>query len=241
MNHEEEKMSGKKFAQKIRAVYVQKNGEIMVEAMVVVVFVVFILFMLLELSFFLFQQVNMVISANDVVTRMAQTYRLVDSDYLIGFVEPNDITSVSPYRYFIGGSKNEFDTVAAQKCSTLVQYRLSTTSLLSMEGKSTAQTKVVADALGRRHLELTITVTYKVPLLAIMKFFTKDISDDCTCTMTTTARAECPDLIDYIGTINTTNQMLNNPLDSKGVDMLNQFIKMCSSIRKAEMKVLGEK
>lgn len=217
------------------------RGEIMVEAMIAVVFTVFVLFMLLEMSFFLYQQVNIIVTANDTATRIAQTYRFPDSDYLIGFVSPEDVTSVSPYRYFAGASQSVFKDVAAEKCRRLAQYRLAHTGMLAMKGQSQTTTKVVSDALGRRHIEVTVRAEFDVPLLSILRFFmpASKISSTGTYTMAATARAECPDLIDYISTINYAKQMMGLNIGSETVKLINQILKSFTSTNKAAAKVMG--
>lgn len=211
-----------------------QSGEIMIEAMIVTVFTVFVLFMILEMSFFLYQQLDMVITANDTAVRMAQTYRFVDSDYLIGFVTPEDITTVNPYRYLVSGVEQQYNNITQEKCTNLAKYRLSKTSLLEMQGNAVISTNVVYDAAGRRHLELTVTATYKVPLLSFLKFFSVDnISRDGTYTMTAKAKAECPDIIDYISTVNYANQVLSMTFKSTVADFINQILKTATSLKKA--------
>lgn len=211
-----------------------QSGEIMIEAMIATVFTVFVLFMILEMSFFLYQQLDMVITANDTAVRMAQTYRFVDSDYLIGFVTPEDITTVNPYRYMVTSVERQYDAVTQEKCTNLARYRLSKTSLLEMQGAATISTNIVHDATGRRHLEVTVTATYKVPLLSFLKFFHMDnISPDGTYTMTAKAKAECPDIIDYISTVNYANRVLNMTFKSAVADFINQILKTATSLKKA--------
>lgn len=215
------------------------RGDLMVEAMIVVVIAVFVLFTILEMSFFLYQQVNTVITANDVATRMAQTYRFVDSDYLIGFVTPEEITSVSQYRYLSSSASAEFLSSAQQKSAILAEYRLAKTSLLAKKGVSDTQVKLVRDTMGRRHLEVTVTATYEVPLLAFLRYFKLDsaISDDGTYTMSTTAYADCPDMIDYISTINFAKTAMGDTYSLDAIEFLKKAISAKASLTKKNVKL----
>ena len=217
------------------------RGVLMVEAMLVIIIVLFVLFLVLELAFFLFQQAHMTVVANDTAVRMGQSYRFLYSDYMIGFVEPEDVTKVSPFRHFFNSSEDHFDEVAAEKCERLAQYQLAKRSLLKMKGRSTTHTEIVQDGMGRRHIEVTVSATFEMPGLGIVRRFLPmgELAPDNTYTMTTTGRAECPDVIDYVSSINCAKQIMSgSQLNSSGVKLLGKILSAAARTKKAFIKVL---
>ena len=219
----------------------KRSGELVLEAMIVVVIVMLVLLIVLSTSFFLYQRVGLQIVAQDTAVKMAQTYRFENSDYLIGFVKPDDVTAVDPYRYmWSSDSKKDFLARTTEKCGNFAQYRLSKHALLGLEQPSETTVNVVEDTMGRRHLEVTVKALYRVPFFGMLRMLgvqAPELEGDVY-TMTATAYADSPDVVDYVGTVNYIKSTASlRILNGKTKGMIDKIIKTVSSVREHKIEL----
>lgn len=173
------------------------RGEIMLEALIVYPITMLLLFFVLAVFSVLYQRWNVQIVANDTVTRVAQTYRFANADEMTGEISKEELTSISPYRYFSNGSKLHMLADANTKAKQYSGWRLANTSYTKNVVEPTCNVAVSQDNLGRRHLTLTIKGSYDVPLGEVLTFF----GFESTTEYEVTAYAEGLDIMDYMNAV----------------------------------------
>lgn len=171
------------------------SGELMLESIVVYTITLFLLFFILALFSVLYQRWNIQTIANETAARMAQTYRFESTDASSGYVTKEQLTQTSRgfslYRNILGFNK---ESDLKPRVSSYAKGRLARTTYTKNVVEPTFDVIVKHDAMGRRHVELTITGEYSVPFGEALVFF----GFPGTITYEVKAYAECLDLIDYI-------------------------------------------
>lgn len=173
------------------------KGELMLESLIVYPITLFLLFFILAIFSVLYQRWNLQTVANDAVARMAQTYRLKTADESTGFISETDLIDVGPYRYLTNAITNNLEETIEKRIDTYAQWRLAKTTYTKNVTNPQCDVDVVPDALGRRHLVLTITGQYTVPFGEALSFF----GFDSIIQYETVAYADCVDIIDYINLV----------------------------------------
>ena len=201
------------------------RGAIMLESLIVFTITIFLLFFILAAFSTMFQRFNIQIIANETAARLAQTYEYaLKAETLTGNVSIDDAVSVDPYRYF-----NEESLINAtdRKAKEYGEARLKKTTFTKNVEEPRVSANVIPDSLGRRHIELKIEGSYRVPfgeMLGHLGF--SDISN-----YSVVAYADCIDLSNYINTVGfVDNWTSGRQLNSDFIKMINSAIKLVDNI-----------
>lgn len=169
------------------------KGELMLESLIVYSVTIMLLFFVLAIFSVLYQRWNMQTIANEAATRMAQTYRFSTAEEISGKVEEEDIVAVGKYRYMFG-YEGKLEKSVEDRIKAYAGWRLTNTTYAKAVTEPTCDVDIERDAMGRRHLEVTISGQYWVPFYEILDFF----GYEQITSYEVKAYASCVDLIDYI-------------------------------------------
>lgn len=179
-----------------------ERGEVMLEALIVYSITTFLLFLILALFSIMYQSWNVQIIANETATRVAQTYRLEQADIITGYATEEEIANIGLYRYIFG---HDEDILNAQtsKLSLYANERLLKTTYTRRVTEPQINVTVETDALARRHIKVNIWGAYTVPFGEALAFF----GFDSIASYNVTVYAECVDLLDYVSTVDYTDNL----------------------------------
>ena len=82
------------------------------------------------------------------------------------------------------------------------------------------------DSLARRHVEVTVTAEYEIPLGGALQYF----GLDKTITYTATGEAVCIDILDYVNTVDTFKALTGKTFGSKALGAVNSIISMVDKL-----------
>jgi len=204
----------------------QKNtrGAIMLESLIVYPMTLMLLFFILAIFSVLFQRWNLQTIANDAAARMAQTYRLNEADEISGYVTEDELTAVGPYRYVGNVFTKNMEESIDKRISDYASWRLEKSTFTKHVQEPTIKTVVHPDALGRRHLEVTITGAYTVPFGEVMSYF----GFEYPIVYEVKAYATCIDMIDYINFVDYVDTQTN--LSGKLVGFIDSILALFDNI-----------
>ncbi len=194
------------------------SGMMVVEAMIILLITITVLVFLMGIGFLFYQQWNVYLIANDAATRIAQNYPYTGTDPVMGYLDSDILSAVSPYRYMF--SSKELAADNADKGEKYVRWNLSKTSLCKAVSDPVVSVTTEYDSLARRHVEVTIEAEYEIPLGGALEYF----GLPGTVTFSATGRAVCIDLMNYVSTVNTMKTMTDATLGSKYASALNAIL-----------------
>lgn len=201
-----------------------EKGAIMIESLIVYTITLFLLFFVLALFSVLFQRWNLQTIANDAAARMAQTYRLNKADEITGKVSVDELTEVGIYRYAGNLITKKMETAIDKRVSDYASWRLQKTTFTKNVKDPVIKTVVHPDALGRRHIEVTIVGEYRVPLAEALSFF----GYGKTVEYEVKAYADCVDMIDYINFVDYVDTQTN--ISGKFIGFIDAVLKLFDNI-----------
>lgn len=201
-----------------------ENGSVMMESIIVYLTTMMLLFFVLAIFSVLYQRWNIQTIANESVARMAQTYRFDQADESSGYLTEDQVTAVGPYRYF---RSSRMEAEIKERITNYASWRMLRTTFAKSVEEPVIEVEVIGDAMGRRHLEMTITGSYTVPLGEILSYFGLESE----VTYEVTANADCVDLVDYVNFVDFVKEQTTlGGLDSKVLDAISDFIGLISNI-----------
>ena len=171
-----------------------RRGAISIEASIVVMTVLFIMMIAISFGFFIYEQHNLRVTADNTAQRVAQTFAHPDADINTGAYAAEG--RVNPYRY-VGGYTAELKTQNASRAESYGIVRLQKLSLA--DGDEQCNVRFVDDGFGRCHIEVEMSAQYRV---IGGSFFTLLDIPEPTITYHATGRAECQDLMRYLSDMN---------------------------------------
>ncbi len=172
-----------------------ESGELMIETMLVMIPTLFILIFLIALGFLLYQEWNIQITADDVVSKVSQTYGLIDAEIGSGKITKEDLENQAMYRYtFV---KDTYKNKNKERVESQISKYLRLTDLAKKEGTESISYEVVHDNYGRRHIKVKLSETYRIPFGEGLEIFGMDSKR----TFSAISSAECQDLSDYMNSI----------------------------------------
>lgn len=204
-----------------------KKGEIMLESIIVYTITLFLLFFILAIFSILYQRWNLQTVANESVTRMAQTYRFSTADAYSGYVKKDDVVQVGKYRYVTTVFTDNMEKTVDSRIKNYTSLRLAKTTYTKNIVDPVCHVAVVPDAMGRRHLELTITGEYSVPFGEALVYF----GFPGTTTYEVKAYADCVDIIDYINFVDYVDRTTSlSDLGSDTLGLINALFGLIDNI-----------
>lgn len=196
----------------------------MLESLIVYPMTLMLLFFILAIFSVLFQRWNLQTIANDAAARMAQTYRLNEADEISGYVTEDELTAVGPYRYVGNVFTKNMEESIDKRISDYASWRLEKSTFTKHVQEPSIKTAVIPDALGRRHLEVTITGAYTVPFGEVMSYF----GFEYPIVYEVKAYATCIDMIDYINFVDYVDTQTN--LSGKLVGFIDSILALFDNI-----------
>lgn len=204
----------------------KQNGEMMIEAILVMIPTIFILVFLLGLGFLIYQQWNIQLVADDIANKVSSTYKYMEVDTTSGDVSIEQLKKVEIYRNLFSMSK--YKTLNTNKAKESGKTLLRKTNFSVPINEEEITLNVVEDSLARRHLCVTVVGNYKIPFAEGLEIFGikgkrkyKAIS-----------YAECIDMSDYISTVNYVKEAPNIVLgDSKIIGAIDSWINVIKKIK----------
>lgn len=148
----------------------KEEGMVQVEAIIVIIIWMNVIFFLMNIGVVMYQQMNVVVAANEAATNTAETYSMLGTDPFISQVTVEDLKDRDPYRYFSGNtiSDNWTEIIA----DWYACFRVKGNEFGKAENKdfSTITTKVQRKN-GMRVLEVTIEREYPIFILNPVEVF----------------------------------------------------------------------
>ena len=194
------------------------SGSLMLDGMISMLITIMVLVFLMSFGFLLYQQWIVTSAANDTATRVAQSYAYPNTDPVMGYLNKDMVATASVFRY-VGNSlafQNE------RKGENFAAWSLKRSSLATPVADPQIQVSERYDSLARRHVEVTITAEYEIPLGGALQYF----GMDRTITYTATGEAVCIDLLDYLNTVDTFKALTDTTFGSKALKAVNSVAKM---------------
>ena len=194
-----------------------QNGNVVIEASIVMTISVVMVVVLINLGFIIYQQSLINSVAQSTATNIANVYASNYRDPFYGYMDESEFYKTNLYRYVGNIFTSNQDESATRKAEWSALYKLKKGSLINDD-----KIKVSADVVRKKgtlvqhQVVVTVESEYEIPLTAIwggenkMKY-------------KTVARADCVDLIDYFNTVDTANEVVISQLDGF-LEKFNKFI-----------------
>lgn len=205
----------------------EEQGEVMIESLLVMIPTLFVMVFLIGLGFLLYQQWNIQYAADEIASKVAGGYTYTDRELSSGTITWDHMKNRALYRYLFLGE--EYEAAAERQGKKYGKNLLHHTDFAKPTGAETVTVKTVHDSLARRHVEVTVEGTYKIPFGEGLELFGLSGSRN----YKATSVAECVDLLEYNGTIMYTKNFFNLVTDgsSKIVGMLDSWLKVFKTLR----------
>jgi hypothetical protein len=183
---------------------------------------IIVLMFLLGLGFLLYEQCSVQIIAEDAATKVAQTYKLLESDTATGDIGLDEINEIPLYRYdqLFGG--DTFESENRKKTRSYAGLRLSKTSLANKSQSLSVEFTVEPNGNSRRHVVVAVATEYEIPFGNFLSL----IGFDSVQNYQATASAECVDILDYYARISFASRIANYPEKSKVVKTISSLMKV---------------
>nr|WP_296462789.1 hypothetical protein [uncultured Acetatifactor sp.] len=202
----------------------RENGAIMLEGIIVMVITMFVLIWLLAIGFIYYQRYTTTIVANDAVVKIASTYNNPTSDIIMGYVTTEDVSGRDLYRNFTNGALQRANE---RRATEYVKYMLDKVNFSGVIQDVDVELSLVRDSAVRKHIELTVTCTYKTPFGEALEMF--GMYD--TNTYSILACSDCTDILDYYSTVNF-EKVLTDGTYTAGTGIVDSILKLLNSLVK---------
>lgn len=191
----------------------RQQGEIMLEAAVIIVPVLLLLFALMSLSFFFYQESLMNTVATEVASDMARNLKYTDLDVGENVIDLENIKNTSMFRMSFG--KNQVAEAQAKRGEEYAKWRVPLSSLGLNPGELEVDCEVVYTGIGRAYVRATVSQRTDFFLSGVLDLLGVTQEREL---FSATAYAECMDLMAYTSMVNFTvyaGEVLSN-FDSVG-------------------------
>lgn len=189
------------------------NGEIMLEAVIVLVPVLILLMALLALSFLFYQQSVMTTVASEIAADVAKNYKFTSSAVGKNNITPDDSAETNMFRMAFG--KTSTANKHKERAEAYVVDRIELTSLGLDSEDVEVECNVKISGIGRAYVEVKVSQKTDTFLSGILEF--SGIAEKNNL-FSATAYAECSDLMGYSSSVNFTRYMAGKlePFDPIG-------------------------
>ena len=183
----------------------RENGEVVVEASIIVTLVFIVISIMFYIGMVLYQNTAVSVIANRTATNISQVYSNTLRDPFTGYVDPEKAYQSVTYSTM----KTDADLdVISQKGKVLGQYRLINSQIIpSVSREVDVQVVKKPNEVLKAQVVVTITDSYNVPLVA---FF----GADGELSFTATGRADCVDYLEYFLGVEAMADPENSPISS---------------------------
>lgn len=200
-----------------------QNGEVMLEASIVLVSVIILLMVMLSLSFMFYQEAMMTSVANEIAADVAKNYKM--PTLAIGDNEPqvNDVESVKMYRLSFG--LRTLESAHEERADSYADWRIELATLGINPGDVDVKCEIKRSGIGRAYVKVTVRQTTDFFLSGILDY--AGITEENTA-FGATAYAECNDLMGYTSLLNFTRyltEILNDQAGLRAIGNLYESMK----------------
>lgn len=178
----------------------QQQGEIMLEASIILVSVLLLLLALLSISFFFYQESLMNTVANEIASDVARNLKYTET-LKVGADEitPDDVADTHMFRMSFGQSTVAADQ--AQRGEEYAQWRVPRASLGLNPGELDVDCQVEYTGIGRACVKVTVSQRTDFFLSGVLDLLGVTQEREL---FSATAYAECMDLMAYTSMVNFT-------------------------------------
>ncbi len=187
-----------------------QRGEIMLEASIILVFVILLLMALMSLAFLFYQEAMMTSVATEIASDVAKNYKFSEMEVGKSEIGLNDTTEIKMFRMSFGQGNVEKSHEVRYK--TYAEWRIKLATLGINSDEAEVDCEIVSSGIGRAYVKVTVSQTSDFFLSGVLDFI--GIADKNTL-FSSTAYAECSDLMAYTSMVNFT-QYGSEKLSEKG-------------------------
>lgn len=183
----------------------RENGELVVEASLIVTLVVIFITILLYIGVVMYQQTLVYIMANQTASNLASVYSNTIKDPFTGYIDPDKVYQSVTYSNM---KTDAYIDVIEQKTNIFAKYRLKSSRILST-GNSSVDVHLIQkpNELLKGQIIVTIRDKYDLPLVGI--FGTDGLVE-----FEATGRADCVDYLEYLMGIDAVGDPEHSPIPS---------------------------
>lgn len=183
----------------------RENGEVVVEASIVVTLVFIVISIMFYIGMVLYQQTAISTVANRVATNISQVYSNTLRDPFTGYVDPDNAYQSVTYSSM---KTDAYLDAIKQKGTAFAQYRLKKSQIIpAVDREVDVQVVNKPNEILKAQIVVTITDTYDVPLVSMFGL-------DGKLTFTATGRADCVDYLEYLLGVEAIANPEDSPIDS---------------------------
>ncbi|MBQ2943213.1 MAG: InlB B-repeat-containing protein [Ruminococcus sp.] len=181
----------------------RENGEVVVEATIVVTIVMIFMTIMLYLGMVMYQKTLVTIIANQTASNLAQLYSNNSKDTFTGYIDADKVYQPINYEDL---KTDAYLDVIKQKAEVFSQYRLKSAKILASEATS-VDVQIVSkhNDIMKCQIVVNIRDKYDVPLVG---FFAKGAGS--VFEFAASGRADCVDILEYLNGV----QAISNPDNS---------------------------
>lgn len=205
----------------------REKGEIMLEAILVMIPTLFVMIFLLSLGFLLYQKWNVQFLADEVASKVAVRYEYIEEEMPGEKISLNDAQKTVLYKYLFQG-----DNIENKNQEKSLKYGTALSKKTSFgvgSGNETVEMECVEDSMARRHISVNVTGTYRIPFSEGLEI----LGMEGTRTFTATSYAECVDITDYMNTVVFSRQVGEILFSSGNIyKMINSWMGVFSKVFK---------
>lgn len=176
----------------------EQQGEVMLEASIILVSVILLLMALLSLSFLFYQQSLMNTVAHEIAADVARNLKYTDLPVGVEEITLDDATSTHLFRMSFG--QGTVAKAQAERGEAYAQRRVPEATLGLNPGPLEVDCQVTYTGIGRAKVAVTVAQDTDFFLEGTLKLLGLDLED----LFSATAYAECVDLMGYTSMVNFT-------------------------------------
>ncbi len=183
----------------------RENGEVVIEASIVVTVALMFITVMLYIGIALYQQTMLTAVANQTATEIAQVYSNNLKDVFTGYVDTDGV-----YESFsISNAKDDAYVLALEnKADALAKFKVRSLSIIKPE-ISEVEVQLVSkpNELLKSQIIVTIKDKYNIPLAALFS------DGDTGLQFTVSGRADCVDIIEYVNGVDAIGDPENSNIE----------------------------
>lgn len=187
--------------------YRDENGNVVIEASIVMTIVVVMVAVLINLGIMLYNRNLMGTVATDVAVDVANVYSSTYRDPIYGYMDDSEFYKTELYRYVTNIVTSSHDETAERKATWYAMYSLKKHEISKIENPKVDVRIVKKPGTMIQHqVVVTIEAKYDAPITAIW-------GGDNKAKYIVEGHADCIDLLDYFSTVGTVKETVVSKLD----------------------------
>lgn len=185
----------RKFRKKMK----DENGNVIIEATLVLTIVMVFIFFLMMLGFYLFQYANVYIVANDTASSIASIYSFDKKEPIEGYVSKADYSDTkNTYRYITNAVKSVFSTTESEKkAKWYAYYNLNRFQYISPYEDPVVTVSFKTLSPLKTQVNVSVTAKYDFPLVTSLSHI-MGTENESLLTINASASAVVTDVSEYL-------------------------------------------